>query len=69
MAMSKGKPEGKRPGKKYRFIKNEHGGFWHKVEVRTAKKELKAVLKRHGINYKERKTIWRANSHPNRNWL
>jgi hypothetical protein len=68
--MSKNKPGGKRPGRKYRLLPDEgYGRVWHKKDKRPAKKELMAVLKREGINVPKRKKTWRDMLHPNRNWI
>jgi hypothetical protein len=64
--MSKGKPGGKKPGKKYVYGKD---GIWSKTDARPAKKKLKAFLRNAGINIPKHKKGMRSHGNKTANWL
>jgi len=64
--MSKNKPGGKRPGRKYVLGSD---GIWSKTDARPAKKAMKKFLKNAGINIPARKKAQRKLKNPNANWL
>jgi hypothetical protein len=65
--MSKNKPGGKRPGKKYRLGSDE---IWSKTDARPAKKALKSFLRNAGINIPKHKKGFRSHGNSrNANWL